>query len=88
MSGKNVAEHQTPRLNVGELAYDTSKGALGVVMDTGTDAGDGRYALRPPQGGVEWSALCAEVRPATVADQLRPALAEMNTRSSGGSAWG
>ncbi|MCX4661008.1 hypothetical protein [Streptomyces uncialis] len=87
MPGKNVAER--PQLAVGDLAYDTRKGVLGVVMDTCSNVGDGRYSLRPPGGGVEWTAVRSDVRPATVADQLRPALAEANTRSrKGGSAWG
>ncbi|MFI5941234.1 hypothetical protein ACIBCB_13365 [Streptomyces uncialis] len=86
MPGKNVAEQ--PKLAVGALAYDTRTGAVGVVMDTGAVV-DGRYSLRPPGGGVEWTAVRSDVRPATVADQLRPALAEANTRSrKGGSAWG
>ncbi|MFI6524987.1 hypothetical protein [Streptomyces uncialis] len=81
MPGKNVAER--PQLAVGDLAYDTRKGAVGVVMDTGAVV-DGRYSLRPPGGGIEWNAERADVRPATVADQLRPALAEANARSRGG----
>ncbi|MFD4833996.1 hypothetical protein ACFWPV_29760 [Streptomyces uncialis] len=81
MRGKNVAEG--PQLAVGAIAYDTRKGAVGVVMDTYSNVGDGRYALRPPGGGVEWTAVRADVRPATVADQLRPALAEVNARSRG-----
>ncbi|MFD7549026.1 hypothetical protein [Streptomyces sp. NPDC059816] len=85
MSRENVAEPM-PQLGVGELAYDTRKRALGVVMATDTS---GRYSLRPPRGGVEWDALYEDVRPATVTDQLRPALTEVNTRSRyGGSAWG
>ncbi|MFD5555050.1 hypothetical protein ACFWIA_14590 [Streptomyces sp. NPDC127068] len=48
----------------------------------------GRYSLRPPRGGVEWDAPYEDVRPATVTDQLRPALTEVNTRSRyGGSTW-
>lgn len=81
-----VAEHVP--LVVGELAYDTVRGALGVVMDDGGITSGGRYSLRPPRGGVEWTAGRADVRPATVADQLRPALTEVNTRSRGGAAWG
>ncbi|MEU0991861.1 hypothetical protein [Streptomyces sp. NPDC005953] len=82
MSGEKAAKH--PKLSVGELVYDTAEKALGVVMDTGEDAGDGCYALRPPGGGVEWTAKREDVRPATVVDQLRPALTEVNARSSKG----
>ncbi|MFJ6568904.1 hypothetical protein ACIQNU_15900 [Streptomyces sp. NPDC091292] len=88
MSDKNVSEHQAPQLSVGELAYDTRREVLGVVMDTGTQTGGGRYALRPPKGGIEWNASRADVRPATLADRIRPALTEVNERSSGGSSWG
>ncbi|MGW6461289.1 hypothetical protein ACWF94_36075 [Streptomyces sp. NPDC055078] len=83
MSGKNVAtERQKPQLGVGDLVFDTSTGTLGVLMDTGTDAGDGPYSLRPPRGGIEWTTSRENVRPATVTDQLRPALTEVNARSS------
>ncbi|WST70323.1 hypothetical protein OG268_24435 [Streptomyces uncialis] len=81
MPDKNVA--QRPPLAVGALAYDTRTGVVGMVMDTGAVV-DGRYSLRPPGGGVEWNAERADLRPATVVDQLRPALAEVNARSRGG----
>ncbi|MFJ6659507.1 hypothetical protein ACIQNG_24610 [Streptomyces sp. NPDC091377] len=85
MSGKNVAaERQTPQLSVGDLVFDTARRVLGVLMDTGEDMGEGLCFLRPPRGGIEWTVSPADIRPATVADQLRPALAEMNERSSGG----
>ncbi|SCK50666.1 hypothetical protein YW7DRAFT_04580 [Streptomyces sp. AmelKG-E11A] len=76
------------QVNVGDLAYDTRKGCLGVVMDLITGAGSGHCCLRPPRGGIEWNASYTDVRPATVADQLRPALTEVNTRSRGGQVWG
>ncbi|MFD5557028.1 hypothetical protein ACFWIA_24710 [Streptomyces sp. NPDC127068] len=75
-------------LNVGDLAYDTRKGALGVVMDMDAAAEPVRFSLRPPGGGVEWDVHGAHVRRATVADQLRPALAEVNARSREGTTWG
>lgn len=88
MSGRNLADQadQTPRLGVGALVFDTAEKALGVVMDT--DEGDGRYSLRPPKGGIEWTAVRADLRLASVIDHLRPALIELNARSSGGSARG
>ncbi|MCM2392568.1 hypothetical protein [Streptomyces albipurpureus] len=82
MSGERVAERQTPQLSVGELAYDTARGALGVVMDIGTVQGS--YTLRPPGGGIEWDVSDVDVRLATVSDRLRPALSEVNTRSRRG----
>ncbi|MEU5401015.1 hypothetical protein ABZ348_17185 [Streptomyces sp. NPDC005963] len=76
-------------LAVGDIAVDTRTGDLGVVMDTGVDPRDGRYSLRPLGGGVEWTADPGDVRPATNADRLRPALSEVNARSrKGGAAWG
>lgn len=85
MPGRNVAEAQTPELNLGDLAYDTARAALGVVMDIGTV--QGHYTLRPPGGGIEWDAPDVDVRPATVTDRIRPALSEANARSrQGGSA--
>ncbi|ANW18777.1 hypothetical protein [Streptomyces clavuligerus] len=65
---------------VGSLAYDTSVKRVGVVMAV-TGA---RYALRPPQGGVEWDVPQKYCRPATTADQLSQALAEVNERSNRG----
>ncbi|SCK32539.1 hypothetical protein YW7DRAFT_02609 [Streptomyces sp. AmelKG-E11A] len=89
MSGENVAtQREESQLRVGELVFDTSRGVLGVVMDLITGTGSGRCCLRPPRGGVEWDASCADVRPATVTDQLRPALTEVNTRSRVERMWG
>jgi hypothetical protein len=65
------------RLRVGELAYDIRAGALGVVMEVY----GGLYWLRPPAGGVEWDAKQANVRRATTADRLRPAVAAANALS-------
>ncbi|MEU0689400.1 hypothetical protein [Streptomyces uncialis] len=76
------------QVNVGDLAYDTRRGRLGVVMDLVTGTGAGHCCLRPPRGGIEWNASYADVRPATVADQLRPALTEVNARSRGVQLWG
>ncbi|MGW5675290.1 hypothetical protein ACWEV4_09410 [Streptomyces sp. NPDC003860] len=67
-------------LPVGALAYDTETKALGVVME----AFRNYYALRPPRGGIEWDAPREATRPATVADQIAPALAERNANSRQG----
>ncbi|MET8830484.1 hypothetical protein ABZX33_32095 [Streptomyces sp. NPDC004608] len=89
MSGENVPTNPpTPQLRVGELVLDTARNRLAILMDTGGTWADGRYALRPPGGGVEWPAWRSDIRPATVTDRLRPALAELNERSSGGAPWG
>jgi hypothetical protein len=68
-------------LVVGALVFDTVRGVVGVVMDVSW----GPVYLRPPGGGVEWHVRREDVRPATVTDRLRPALAESNVRSSRGS---
>lgn len=86
MSGKKVAE--TPQLGVGDLVFDTVEKALGVVMDISAGVQGVRYALRPPEGGVEWTAVQADLRPASVVDQLRPALTEANAQSRRHSTWG
>ncbi|MEU5979618.1 hypothetical protein [Streptomyces sp. NPDC047315] len=64
-------------LPVGALAYDTETKALGVVME----AYRNYYALRPPRGGIEWDAPRDLTRPATLADQIAPVLAERNANS-------
>ncbi len=69
-----------PQLTVGELAFDTQKKVMGVVMDITW----GPVYLRPLRGGVEWTARREDVRPATILDQIRPALNELNLRSSRG----
>ncbi|MFD8865192.1 hypothetical protein ACFV1F_12630 [Streptomyces sp. NPDC059590] len=54
------AERAPNRLPVGQLAYDTRREWPGVVMDH-----IGEYVwLRPPGGGVEWTARPDEVEPA------------------------
>ncbi|MGX2996081.1 hypothetical protein JNUCC64_17660 [Streptomyces sp. JNUCC 64] len=63
-----------------DLAFDIRRGVVGVVMDITW----GPVYLRPPGGGVEWCARREDVRPATVTDRLRPALNELNLRSSRG----
>lgn len=65
-------------LAVGSVVFDTVTGVVGVVMEVcGT-----RYALRPVRGGREWDAVREDIRPATTAESLRPALAERNAHSS------
>ncbi|MFF8956898.1 hypothetical protein [Streptomyces sp. NPDC014894] len=70
----------TRELHIGALAYDTRTRRVGEVMEEyGT-----RYVLRPVHGGCEWDVPRELVRPATAADQLGPALAEVNARSRWG----
>ncbi|MFF0446211.1 hypothetical protein ACFYT4_07320 [Streptomyces sp. NPDC004609] len=81
--GSEAAQQEEPQLTVGTLVFDTRKKVLGVVMDTEWD----RLYLRPPTGGIEWDASRADLRPATVTDRLRPALAERNERSNWSTRW-
>ncbi|MFI6285792.1 hypothetical protein ACIBCM_13720 [Streptomyces sp. NPDC051018] len=74
-------QEEDPQLAVGALVFDIRRKSLGVVMDTEWD----RLYLRPPGGGIEWDASRADLRPATVMDRIRPALAELNEHSSSGS---
>ncbi|MGX2996526.1 hypothetical protein JNUCC64_20000 [Streptomyces sp. JNUCC 64] len=82
MPGEVSAPKDLPleQLRVGTLAYDTQRKAIGVVMDVTW----GPVYLRPPNGGIEWCACREDVRPATVTDRLRPALRELNVRSTRG----
>lgn len=71
-------------LTLGELAFDTVRRRVGLVIDVQPLG----YALRPPGGGIEWDASRKDIRRATTADQLSPALAEINARSRQGNAHG
>ena len=61
------------------MAYDTARECVGVVMARQ----DGEVFLRPVGGGVEWSAAPAQLRPATVAEELSAKNAAVNRRSRG-----
>lgn len=50
----------------GDLVVDTHRRALARVMAVDRDW----YALRPPNGGLEWTAVAASVRPATAREEL------------------
>ncbi|GGZ18612.1 hypothetical protein GCM10010387_08960 [Streptomyces inusitatus] len=65
------------RLTVGDIAYDSERKALGVLMaEYGT-----LYFLRPLTGGREWDVAKEKVHPATTTEQLSPAVAEANANS-------
>jgi hypothetical protein len=70
---------------VGQLALDTQRGAVGVVM-----ARTGPYIqLRPQGGGLEWDVLPEDVQPVTAAESLAPRVREANRQSTagGGRSW-
>ncbi|MEU5977915.1 hypothetical protein [Streptomyces sp. NPDC047315] len=74
---ENNAPAPRPELAVGELAFDVVMKRVGVVMAKYPT----RYYLRPPRGGYEWEAPPSELRPATTADLISPALTEINANS-------
>lgn len=65
---------------VGDTVRDTFRGRIGRVVAWTPS----RYALRPLGGGIEWDAVLADLRPVKTTDLLRPALTEINQRSSRG----
>ena len=69
-----MSDETTTAPEVGELALDTERDRVGVVMGH-----EGPYVqLRPPGGGREWDADPAKIRPADVADELRFRVGEQN----------
>lgn len=57
-----------------ELAYDTVKDRVGVVMEVWIR----RTALRPVGGGQEWWCETAKLREPTAAERLSPRVAKAN----------
>lgn len=68
-----------PTPDVGELALDTTRDRVGVLMAcTG-----GTAWLRPTAGGREWTVPVTLVRPVTAAERLSARVATANARSRG-----
>ncbi|QMU78805.1 hypothetical protein GXW83_26975 [Streptacidiphilus sp. PB12-B1b] len=67
-------------VDVGALVRDVRRDRVGVVMGELL----GLVYLRPPGGGVEWTALQGELEGADERDRLRARVGEMNAASSGG----
>ncbi|QKW05936.1 hypothetical protein HUT18_05555 [Streptomyces sp. NA04227] len=65
---------------VGELARDTKRDRIGVVM--GNEGG--LYQLRPPGGGLEWDVRPVNVERATQDQLLRARVRDTNRRSREG----
>ncbi|MEU6284828.1 hypothetical protein [Streptomyces sp. NPDC047028] len=76
-----LSRSTSPRpLPVGLPAYDTRRDRRGIVMDHL----DGYVWLRPPAGGVEWTALPGDVEPeGGEGAAVRARVAEANARSRG-----
>ncbi|MFI9582379.1 hypothetical protein ACIHCQ_11135 [Streptomyces sp. NPDC052236] len=67
---------------VGETARDSITGRVGRVMGH-----EGPYyQLRPLNGGKEWDAKAEHLVPVSLSDALRPAVAEVNSRTKWGDA--
>ncbi|MER5783686.1 hypothetical protein ABT104_18470 [Streptomyces mobaraensis] len=73
-AGERPADEQPSR--IGDLVVDARRDRVGkVVGSTGE-----RLLLRGPFDGREWEAFSCDVRPATVSDELRAKVADINER--------
>ncbi|MGC9537087.1 hypothetical protein [Streptomyces sp. UG1] len=81
MLGGMVSNQQT-RPGIGELAKDTSRGRIGVVM--GKLGGRVQMQIRPVGGGKEWDAIPDRVEPPSAREELSARLAIKNGNSRGG----
>ncbi|MFM9445306.1 hypothetical protein [Streptomyces acidiscabies] len=75
-----MASNQQTRPGIGELAKDTARGRIGVVMD---EVG-GRVQIRPLTGGTEWDALPDNVVALSAREELSAPLAIRNDNSRTG----
>lgn len=76
----HMASNQQTRPGIGELAKDTSRNRIGVVMD---EVG-GRVQIRPIGGGAEWDALPDNVEPPSAREELSARLAIKNRNRRAG----
>jgi hypothetical protein len=72
-----MASNQQTRPGVGELAKDSARGRIGVVMG---EIG-GRVQIRPIRGGKEWDAMPDNVVALSAREELRARLAVKNGNS-------
>ncbi|MEV5358207.1 hypothetical protein [Streptomyces sp. NPDC052693] len=72
-----MASNQQTRPGIGELAKDTARGRIGVVMG---ELG-GRVHLRPIGGGKEWEAVPETVKAPSTREELSARLAVRNSNS-------
>ncbi|KUL43991.1 hypothetical protein [Streptomyces regalis] len=75
-----MASNQQTRPDIGELAKDTAKNRIGVVMG---EVG-GRVQIRPIGGGTEWDAMPDNVKPPSAREELSARLAIRNGNSRDG----
>ena len=76
----SMASNQQTRPGIGELAKDTVRDRIGVVMG----AVGGRVQIRPIGGGTEWDALPADVVAPTAREQLSAHLTIRNDNNLDG----
>ncbi|MGW4987147.1 hypothetical protein ACWEQ3_05800 [Streptomyces mirabilis] len=72
-----MASNQQTRPGVGELAKDSARGRIGVVMG---EIG-GRVQIRPIRGGKEWDAMPDNVVALSAREELSARLAVKNGNS-------
>ncbi|MFD5130603.1 hypothetical protein [Streptomyces olindensis] len=72
-----MASNQQTRPGIGELAKDTARKRIGVVMG---ELG-GRVQIRPVGGGQEWDAMPDKVVPLSAREELSARLAIKNVNS-------
>ncbi|WP_267246444.1 hypothetical protein [Streptomyces sp. PR69] len=75
-----MASNQQTRPGIGELARDTARGRLGVVMGKV----GGRVQIRPIDGGREWDAMPDNVVALGAREELSARLAIRNGNSRDG----
>lgn len=75
-----MASNQQTRPGIGELAKDTARGRIGVVMG---EVG-GRVQIRPIGGGTEWDAMPGNVVAPSAREELSARLAIRNSNSRDG----
>lgn len=75
-----MASNQQTRPGIGELAKDSARDRIGVVMG---EVG-GRVQIRPINGGAEWDAMPDNVVTPTAREELSARLAIKNSNSRDG----
>ncbi|MCT9109579.1 hypothetical protein ACH40F_41915 [Streptomyces sp. NPDC020794] len=75
-----MASNQQTRPGIGELAKDSARGRIGVVMG---EIG-GRVQIRPIRGGKEWDAMPDNVVALSAREELSARLAVKNGNSQVG----
>ncbi|MFE9310353.1 hypothetical protein ACFZCV_29925 [Streptomyces sp. NPDC007920] len=75
-----MASKQQTRPSIGELAKDSTRGRIGVVMG---EVG-GRVQIRPIGGGTEWDAMPDNVVALSAREELSARLAIKNGNSRDG----